>query len=107
MDKIEDNDKIRIWQAFASYIRNNDFDHGWRNIKNPIYQILSEQLMKPKKEIRNIILEMQPSLILSQSRYEQNLVGVVLSMCSVELSIDSVLDTFSSVLCFILVINSC
>lgn len=62
MDKEKNDDKIRIWQAFADYIRNNGIITDWYSNHNPIYLALSEQLKRPQNEIRKVLLEMQPTL---------------------------------------------
>lgn len=71
MEKKENDDKLQIWQSFAEYIRSNGSDPDLRCIHNPIYSTLSEQLKKPKDEIRKTILEMQPYLFLTQLRYSK------------------------------------
>lgn len=73
MDKKKNDDKIRIWQMFADFISNNVLDPDLRNIDNPIYFTLSKQLNKPRNEIRKIVLEMQPSLLVKKYKYVTNL----------------------------------
>lgn len=69
MKEEESDHKLQIWQMFANYIRNNEYDHDLRNTRNPIHRILSEELKVPENKIRTTILEMQPSVKMLKSRY--------------------------------------
>lgn len=70
--KMKNDRKTRVWQLFADYARNKDIDRDFRNPRNPIYIDLSNQLQIPASEVRDIVLEMQPSL--PMARYDRNAV---------------------------------
>lgn len=52
-----------IMQMFAKHT-SSEFDRNLKDVHNPIYLILSRRLKMKKKEVRRVVLENQPVLIL-------------------------------------------
>lgn len=65
--------KIKIMEMFVKYRRGIVFDRSLMDIQNPIYATLSDKLKMKRSQIREVILEMQPSLILPNCNFENEL----------------------------------
>lgn len=64
------NEKVLILKELAKHRFEGRIPSDFYNIQNPVYTVLSDSLKIPKRDIFEVVLEMQPRVLTTEQRYE-------------------------------------